>query len=297
MYKYIWGGIVASVGIIGSIASTFGSNIWLKVGFVGVVFLGFIILIVTFIKNRWKPAEKVEPSKHLGFSVSEKLVKKCKNSDVAISRLIKNVKYSNNNKTSNVTYIIDGNVTSGVCKGLYIPISAASPTSNISRIGYSLILEEKDMIIDDDFHFIDNLNIQKLLRFNVGHDEVLIDDPHGKILFLRFVPTHLAKGDKFQVVLYYTWINAIIGKTDSTYYFTRSLFPNGVKKLVTNLVFTSAPLQASVYKVVKAKKEAKKEIIAKVQNIRKIDNMHVIRWQIDDPKDTYVLQRTLTEWN
>ena len=290
---YIWGGLLTIVGILGNVSSIFGTNIWLKIAFVVTLLLGFIILTVTFIKDRRKAVEKVKHSRHPGLLSGTELIKEYENSDVIISKLIKNVKYLDNNRTSNVTYIIDGKVINDVCKGLHLPISAGSSTSNISRIGYSLILEEKNMITNDNFHFIDNLNIhQKLLPFDVKCKEVL-ENPSAKILFLPFIPTHLAKGDKFQVVLYYTWVNAIIDETDSTYYFTRSLFPNGVKRLVTNLIFTSAPLQASVYKVVKDKKQ----IVDKVQNIKKVGNLHVIRWQMDDPKDIYVLQRTLAEWN
>jgi hypothetical protein len=226
------------------------------------------------------------------------LVKENKNQNLIVTKLIKNVKYTNNNRNSNVTYIINGEVIDALCSGLYLPISGGATALNIKNLGYSLISDETNMI-NDDFHFIEDSNIAKISPFNVIV-KVNKETQYARQLFLPFSPTCLEKGDKFQAILYYTWENSIVTPTDSTSYFTLTLFPKGVKKLIiyTNLVFASKPTQVAVYKVNKKRKLLlSKELFSNVKDIKQIDDLFVIRWEIDEPKDTYILQRTLEKWS
>lgn len=274
------------IGLLSAIAGIFSSNKLFIYIFIVILVFGAIFILIKYLISR----EKQEPlphTKHSGLYSMADSINKTENRDFVVTKLIKNSKYSDNNRTSNVTYIIDGKVTGNFCRGLFIPISAASLTSNIEYLKFSLILEPKERITHDDFQFIENSNKDILLTFDANY-KVIESTPYSKKLFLPFA-TALAKGDTFQAILYYTWKNSIIDITDSTFYYTTSLFFNGVDKLITNLVFTSRPFDIAVYKAHKNKKH----IISKVQSIKQKNNSFIIRWEIDNPEGTYLIQRTL----
>jgi hypothetical protein len=191
-------------------------------------------IIRLFYKYKEKKTEDLNIGDHPALYSMLDLMKENKNNSVMVLKLIKNVKYTNNNKNSNVTYIINGEITDALCSGLFLAISGGATALNIKNIGYSLILDETSMV-NDEFHFIDDFNIGKISSHNVSLDTIK-QTYYARQLFLPFSPTCLKKGDKFQAILYYTWENSIIAPTDSTSYFTLTLFPKGVKKLITNLV-------------------------------------------------------------
>ena len=279
--------IIIAIGLFGSLASIFFTNDKLYI----YIFLIIMVSLISFtlIKNIKKNqlTMKLFFSRHPGWFASQDLKKINENENIEVSRYVKNIKYSDNNRTSNVTIIINGKIIEKFCLGLFLPISAASLTSNIKKLSYSLILDEKNMIAEDNFHSMDDIN--KLLKFDMNYKEIE-NTPYAKKLYLPFT-TCLENGDKFQVILYYTWENSIIDQTDSTSYYV-NIFSGGIKKLVTHLVFTTTPSEVIVYKIMKNKKR----IISKVKNIKKDNDLFFVRWEIDDPKDNYILQRTLDKW-
>jgi hypothetical protein len=285
--------LVTIIGIFGSLASILrGDNLLIFV-FLAVMIIGLAIASIKYFKNKnlGKNETSLLHSETPGLYAARDLKMDEMNNNIIVSKLIKNVKYSDNNRTSNVTYIIAGEIVGDFCKGLYLTISAGAPIANIKNLGYSLILDEKAMIYTEDFHSIDNSNIEKILPFSNKYKEIESTNMAKKIFF-PFYPTPLKKGEIFQAIIYYTWENSIIGLTDSTSYYTSTLFPSGVKKLITHLVFSSRPVEVIVYEIAKDKKR----IFSKVPNIKYNDKLFVIRWEIDNPHGTYILQRTLEKW-
>ena len=227
------------VGFFGSIASIIASNKLLIFTFLGIGICGIVAISVLYVRKNYGKMKALLYSRHPGLFAVKDLAEKSDNQDIEIIKLIKNAKYSYKNSTSNITCIIDGEIKGDFCDGLFFTISAASLTSNIKIIGYSLILDQGKKIVDDRFHFVDNSNLDKLLEFDSNY-KVISETPYARKLYLPF-STFLERGKKFQAILYYTWKNSIVDLTDSTSYPVSTIFPRGVKKLVTNLVFTSEP--------------------------------------------------------
>ncbi len=285
--------LIVIVGVLGSIATI----IALFNVSASIITILAISSIIAFIKIYKKLKSRTKGfsllfGRHPGLYAGLDLIKGKENSEIKISRMVKNIKYSDNNRTSNVTYIIDGEVVESHCTGIYLSISAGSQIKNITKIGYSLIQDETKKITNDDFHFIDNANIDILIPYNNQLRETGEFTPYAKKFYLPF-PTCFEKGKTFQAILYYTWENTILDLTDSTSYYTKNLFPKGIERLITNLVFTSKPLEVIVYKAQKDKKQ----IFSKVENIRQIDDIFIVRWEIENPADTFILQRTLEKWS
>ena len=238
-------------------------------------------------KKHEKDKEKgILVGKHTGLFSAKDFLNKGENSGILVSKLIKNIKYTDNNRTSNVTYIINGRAIRESCSGLFLTIGAGSVTTNIESLRYSLICGNQETIKQDNFHFSDNQNLEKLLEFENDNYEEVNKTPYSKKLFF---PLCLKKGDSFQVFLYYTWKNSMIDFTESTSYFTSDLFPRGVATLITNLVFTSKPFNMVVYKVVSKNKKC---IVSRINNITKEGSLYSIRWGINNPEGTYILQRS-----
>lgn len=291
---------LAIVAVFGSIAGIINSTKLLKYLFFAIMVCAFIYILITLLKSRRKVTDLLF-GEHPALIAAEELIEKGENNNIIVSKLIKNVKYSDNNKTSNVTYIITGECIEDFCGGFYLPISGGRGTSssNIEMIGYSLIRDEKDMINQDAFLFYENPDAEKILspfktKYNGKNGTAC-----AKKFFLPF-PNYLKKGDKFQAVFYYTWKNSIINSTDSTSYYTSTLFPNGVKKLITNLFFTSRPYKVSInrvisYRILGSYIYKKKQMISNVENIKQENNSFVIRWERDNPEGIYILERTLEE--
>jgi hypothetical protein len=259
---------------------------------IAITIIGLFVIFFKDLKDLiFKKHEILVYGRHTGLYAAIDLIKRGDNCNIKITRFIKNVKYTDSNKTSNVTYIINGEVTDNFSTGFYLLISAGSPTDNIKKIGYSIIVDEKDQLVNDDFHFIDGSNIEKLLPYNMQFQE-MESTPFAKKIFLPF-QSGFVKGDKFQAILYYTWNNSILDLKDSTSYLTKKLFPNGIDKLITNLVFTKRPLEVVIFKVHRDNKQRR---IDTVKNIRQSDNLFIIRWEIEKPEETYILERRLENW-
>ena len=285
--------LIAVLGLVGSIISIANGNvtIFIIVSTSILIYATCIILYNFNLKRKYKKNhELILHGKHPGFYSALDLLKNDENRDIRINKLIKNIRYTDNNKTSNVTYIINGIVNENFSKGLHLVISAGSLISNITTIGYAIITEPNQMIEDENFHFIDNLKHEKLVKFKSSFEDANKNTPYSKKIFLPFI-TPLSKKDTFQAIFYYTWENSIIDTTDSTSYHTSNLFPNGVDILKTNLSFTKKPYQIFVSKVEKNKKYVVSDV-KKIYN-DKDNNNYIINWETSNPKGTFILQRTL----
>jgi hypothetical protein len=295
---------LAAIGFIGSIASVFGTSRILTYTALAVLAIGGSLLLVEAVKSPHfqrlsagarstlrRARHQLLVGEHPALFAMSDLHASVENSSVHVTKMVRNIQYTDNNRTSNVSTVVEGYVVEPEAREVTLVLGAGSPVSNLSGLKYGFFVDNDRIANPESFNFLDpqsDIITDRIL----SHFDIVKSTPFAHRIIFKFDHA-LHKNDMFQVAWCYAWSNSIIDKRSSTYNYTRRVFIRGVDNLVVNLIFTRKPFAIVVYQIVNKRVQP---VVQQPQLTEDPLGIFTIHLNMKSPTGTVVIERELEGW-